>query len=313
MNAGPHPNDGGDTLDRRSQAAAPRVSVIIPTRDRPAMLRDAIASVRAQTFTDYEIIIVVNGPDNPHTAQTLEAVAGLRVVRIVQAGIAVALNAGIAAAGAEWLAFLDDDDRWEPNRLAVALATADATEADVIFCDFIMFDENGGTPIDSPGPQHPLSAKETMTVKSCGAGCSSTMVRRSAALAVGGFDPAFVSPDWDLWMRLLWRYRVAWADAHLVWVRIHPQNTSRQISWAYWTLRIQYKALKTLPPELRHMRARLLLEMLKTAVKGSESWLRHNLLWPFKRRKPARGGLKPPIPAGPNSIEAGSSPASKQF
>jgi glycosyltransferase involved in cell wall biosynthesis len=254
------------------------------------MLRDAIASVRAQSFTSYEIIVVVNGPDNPHTAQTLEllAAAGLEVLRIDAAGIAVALNAGIAAARGEWLAFLDDDDRWEPNRLEVAISTADANKADVVFCDFLMFDERGGvTPVSSPRAQPPLSAKETMTIRNCGAGCSSTIVRRSAVQAVGGFDPAFVSPDWDLWMRLLWDYRVAWADAHLVWVRMHPENTSKRISWAYWTLRIQYKALKTLPPGLRHLRVRLLLEMLKVAVKGAESYLRLSV-----RQRPA------PVPTG---------------
>jgi glycosyltransferase involved in cell wall biosynthesis len=290
-------NLGSPTNAGRSPAARPCVSVIIPTRDRPAMLRDAIASVRAQSFTDYEIIVVVNGLDNPHTPQTMEvsAAAGIEVLRIDAAGIAVALNAGIAAARGEWLAFLDDDDRWEPNRLEFALATADATKADVIFCNFVMFDEHGSTPVASPGAQPPLSAKETMTIRNCGAGCSSTMVRRSAAQAIGGFDPDFVSPDWDLWMRLLWDYRVAWADAHLVWVRIHPENTSKRISWAYWTLRIQYKALKTLPPELRHLRSRLLLEMLKVAVKGAESYLRLSVRRRFKRRKPAPAGTPPPL------------------
>jgi glycosyltransferase involved in cell wall biosynthesis len=293
MNLGPPASAG------RSPAARPCVSVIIPTRDRPAMLHEAIASVRAQSFTDYEIIVVVNGPDNPHTAQTLEvsAAAGCEVERIDAAGIAVALNAGIAAARGEWLAFLDDDDHWEPSRLEVGLATADATKADVIFCNFVMFDERGGTPAASPGAQPPLSAKETMTIKNCGAGCSSTMVRRSAAQAIGGFDPALVSPDWDFWMRLSWRYPVAWVDAHLVWVRMHPENTSKRISWAYWTLRIQYKALKTLPPELRHLRGRLLREMLKVAAKGAESYLRLSLWRRFKRRKPARAGpLAPPAP-----------------
>lgn len=261
------------------------------------MLRDAIASVRAQTFTAYEITVVVNGPDNPHTAQILATATGLHVVRIQQGGIAVALNAGIEAARGQWLAFLDDDDLWEPNRLEVALKTADATDADVVFCDIVMFDDHGGTPNAPLRPQPPLAAKEAMTIKNYGGGCSSTIARRSVVSAVGGFDTSLVSPDWDLWMRLSWRYRVTWADAHLVWVRNHPQNTSKRISWAYWTLRIQCKALKALPRDLRHMRTRLLLEILKVAIKGTETYVRLNWFQRFKRAKPVRrGSLQPPIP-----------------
>src|ERR1700730_180314 len=105
-----------------------QVSVVIPTRNRPAMLGVAIDSVLAQTFTDYEIVVVINGPDNAATPQTFEVATatGCRIVRIERAGIAVALNAGIEAARREWIAFLDDDDVWEPNRLEAELKVADA-------------------------------------------------------------------------------------------------------------------------------------------------------------------------------------------
>src|SRR5947209_20616164 len=113
------------------------VSVVIPTRNRPEMLGAAIGSVLAQTFTGYEIIVVINGPDNAATPKTFEAATtmGCRIVRIERAGIAVALNAGIAAAQGEWIAFLDDDDLWEPNRLEAELKLAEATSADVVFCN----------------------------------------------------------------------------------------------------------------------------------------------------------------------------------
>jgi cellulose synthase/poly-beta-1,6-N-acetylglucosamine synthase-like glycosyltransferase len=78
----------GDSHD----AGHPRVSVVIPTRDRPQLLREALASVRAQTFTDYEIVTVINGPETASTVAAAEACAGLNVVRIAQSGIAVAPN-----------------------------------------------------------------------------------------------------------------------------------------------------------------------------------------------------------------------------
>jgi glycosyltransferase involved in cell wall biosynthesis len=234
-----------------------RVSVVIPTRNRPEMLGAAIDSVLAQTFTDYEIVVVINGPDNPATPKTSEiAVAtGCRVVRIERAGIAVALNAGIEAARGEWIAFLDDDDLWEPNRLEDELKVADAAAADVVFCNIVKFDETSSILEPPLRPSASMSVAEAMTLKNYGGGCSPAMAKRAAILDVGGFDAALNSPDWDLWMRLAWRYRVAWDDAYLVKVREHPENSSNRMSWARSTLAIQWKAFKTLPPELASARS----------------------------------------------------------
>lgn len=271
-----------------------QVSVVIPTRNRPQMLGAAIESVLAQTFTDYEIVVVINGPDNPSTAQTSEiAVAtGCRVVRIERAGIAVALNAGIAAARGEWIAFLDDDDLWEPNRLEAELALVSAAEADVVFCNIVKFDETRSVKEPPLRPPSGVSVAEAMTLKNYGGGCSPAMMKRAAILDVGGFDETLNSPDWDLWMRLAWRYRVAFDDAHLVKVREHPENSSNRMSWARSTLTIQWKSFKTVPAGLRHLRPRILLAMLKVAGKAAEKYFRHNWLWPIRERmgwkKPAR-------------------------
>jgi len=268
----------------------PLVSVIIPTRDRPIFLQEAIESVSRQTFKNYEIIVVVNGPDNPLIAATLEvaAAAGCTVVRIDRSGIAVALNAGIKAATGEWLAFLDDDDVWEPDNLGVHLNVAADSGADVVFCDSVLFDETNSVPNRLPRPPLSLSPREAMTLKNYGGGCSSTTVKRAAALAVGGFDESIVSPDWDMWMRLSWRYQVAWADTCTAHVRRHANNTSKQISWAYWTLRIQFKALRTLPRDLRHLRPRIVLQMLKVAGKGIETYVRHRCRNTLRRLSASR-------------------------
>jgi glycosyltransferase involved in cell wall biosynthesis len=260
------------------------VSVVIPTRNRPEMLGAAIDSVLAQTFTDYEIVVVINGPDNPSTPKTSEVatLTGCRIVRSERAGIAVALNAGIAAARGEWIAFLDDDDLWEPNRLEAEVARTDA--ADVIFCNILKFDATRSAlePPLRPPPGMPVA--QAMTLKNYGGGCSPAMARRAAILDVGGFDETLDSPDWDLWMRLAWRYRVAWNDAYLVKVREHPENSSNRMSWARSTLAIQWKAFKTLPRELAHLRPRIVLAMLKVAGKAAEKYFRHNWLWPLRER-----------------------------
>ena len=271
-----------------------KVSVVIPTRNRPQMLGAAIESVLAQTFTDYEIVVVINGPDNPSTPQTFETatLTGCRVIRVERAGIAVALNAGIAAAQGEWIAFLDDDDLWEPNRLETELQFADAARADVIFCNIVKFDATRSALEPPLRPPPGMSIAAGMTLKNYGGGCSPAMAKRAAILDVGGFDEALNSPDWDLWMRLAWRYRVAFDDAYLVKVREHPENSSNRMSWARSTLAIQWKAIKTLPRELPHLRPRILLGMLKVANKAAEKYIRHKWLRPllarFGYRKTAR-------------------------
>jgi glycosyltransferase involved in cell wall biosynthesis len=264
----------------------PRVSVVIPTRNRPAMLRAAIDAVLAQTFGGYEIVVVINGPDNPATAETskIALAAGCRIVRIQRAGIAVALNAGIAAAQGEWIAFLDDDDLWEPNRLEAGLEFAGTAAADVVFCNIVKFDEARSLAEPPLRPPPSMPVREAMTLKNYAGGCSPAIVRRAAILDVGGFDEALDSPDWDLWMRLSWRYRVAWDDAYLVKVREHPENSSNRMSWARSTLAILWKAFKTVPGDLRHLRPRILLAMLKVANKGTEKYIRHTWLWPLRAR-----------------------------
>ena len=96
----------------------PKVSVIIPTYNRAAKVRNAIASVLAQTFSDLEVIVVDDGSSDD-TGQILGESFGDRIRYYAQAnqGVSVARNKGIAEARGEWIAFLDSDDLWEKDKL----------------------------------------------------------------------------------------------------------------------------------------------------------------------------------------------------
>ena len=104
----------------------PSVSVIIPTLKRPAMLQRAIRSVLAQGFQDFEIIVVIDGPDAetvPMLVETLDS--RIRVVSLpANVGLAEARNVGIRHARARWVALLDDDDEWLPDKLRLRLRPA---------------------------------------------------------------------------------------------------------------------------------------------------------------------------------------------
>jgi glycosyltransferase involved in cell wall biosynthesis len=117
------------TDDKVDEHPAPSlVSVIIPTLRRPTLLLRALASVFCQTWRELEVVVIVDGPD-PDTIAVLQTIDDPRLRVIVNAQsltAAGARNAGMDHARGEWIAFLDDDDEWLPEKLAKQLAyTAD--------------------------------------------------------------------------------------------------------------------------------------------------------------------------------------------
>jgi len=117
-----------------------QVSVVIPTRHRPGSLRLALESVLAQTHPVREVVVVIDGPD-PATESMLHAQGHPRVRKItlpVPVGGSDARNAGVEAAGSEWIAFLDDDDEWLPTKIERQLAMLPQAEGDpILSCRFL--------------------------------------------------------------------------------------------------------------------------------------------------------------------------------
>jgi glycosyltransferase involved in cell wall biosynthesis len=112
------------------------VSIVIPTLDRPKLLLRAINSVLLQTYQEFEIIVVVDRPD-PGTVNALQSVDDSRVhltqhpYPLTAAG---ARNVGAAHATGDWVAFLDDDDEWLPNKLEKQIAVAVSHPAALVSC-----------------------------------------------------------------------------------------------------------------------------------------------------------------------------------
>src|SRR4051812_26018171 len=100
-------------------ALAPLISVVIPTIARPELVLRAVRSVQQQTWRELEIIVVIDGPDE-QTYQNLSNIKDARIKILTltsNLGVSSALNHGIAEARADWIAFLDDDDEWFPEKL----------------------------------------------------------------------------------------------------------------------------------------------------------------------------------------------------
>src|SRR5690242_14802421 len=123
-----------------SPMTSPRVSVIIPAYNAAAFIGETLDSVYAQTFNNFEIIVVNDGsPDTEALEQKLSSYpAKLRYLKQANQGAAAARNTGPRAAIGEFVAFLDADDTWLPQFLEKQVALLDNAPADVVWADSLI-------------------------------------------------------------------------------------------------------------------------------------------------------------------------------
>ncbi len=210
----------------------PRVSVVIPAYNSGRFINATIESALGQTLEDFEIVVV----DDGSTDDTLARVRGFRAARIhvierAHAGAPAALNTAVAASRGDYIAFLDHDDLWLPSKLARHVDFLDRNPGvAATFCWSGLIDENGRR-IEL----HPAHWRGAITFRQLlednVVGSSSTVVmRRSAILAVGGFDEQFPRcHDSDLMLRiaLAWPEGVCAIPEELTLYRRHPRQMSR--------------------------------------------------------------------------------------
>jgi len=209
---------------------APLVSVIIPTYNRSEMLKRALESVRAQTFPDYEIVVIDDGSEDDTPRLVASLPGPIRYVRIEQAGPAAARNAGIEAAAGELLAFLDSDDEWLPEHLARTVPILqERQEVGLVYHAYHRVDESGRRiPLRRNRPQP--GGRVTGALFAYDFILPSTVVcRRSLVCRAGAFDSRMVpSEDYDLWLRMSLLCEFAFVGEPLALRRIHAGNISRQ-------------------------------------------------------------------------------------
>jgi glycosyltransferase involved in cell wall biosynthesis len=192
----------------------PLVSVIIPTYNRAASIGNAIRSVLDQTETDFEILVV----DDASTDDTKSAVKAFQDSRIryclqpVNKGDAASRNAGIKQSLAPYIAFLDDDDEWLPEKLRLQLGEFERVpEAGLVHtAEYVV----SGERISRSGA---VAEDGETQVRRSQITTSSVIVRRRSIDTVGVFDETMpCASDWDLWIRLSRAYPVRYVDVPLV-------------------------------------------------------------------------------------------------
>jgi glycosyltransferase involved in cell wall biosynthesis len=195
----------------------PLVSVVIPTRNRPELVVRAVRSALAQTYLNLEVIVVIDGPDTETATRLAEFVrnSGERRLKIHElpenVGGCRVRNIGIQSALGEWVAMLDDDDEWNPDKLVVQLSIAEKSgyEHPIVACRALVDRGRVTTiwPTRQPSPGEPLS-EYIFCRRGIGYGealliTSMLLARRSLFIAVPFSDSARRHQDSDWALRAL--------------------------------------------------------------------------------------------------------------
>lgn len=189
----------------------PRISVIIPTYNRAHCVGEAIKSVLDQTYKNFEIIVVDDGSTD-NTEEVLATFGDkIRVIRQENRGVSAARNAGIREARGEWLAFLDSDDLWLPDKLAIQIAglhrypeaIAHMVDAEIIGYGtrrITLFDIRG---LKEEFRMRPLRKRPLLDVLQTPFFTPSWCLKKSIVKGLGGFrEEMIIFEDWDLLTRV---------------------------------------------------------------------------------------------------------------
>lgn len=216
--AGARPGAGGEPL----------VSVVVATNRGGPYLAEALASATAQTYPHVEIVLVDDGAPDPDALDAAGAAADARVIHRPASGVSAARNAGAAASRGDLLVFLDDDDRWHPERLARQAATlAQAPHAVASYCGMRVVDADGTELV--PADQRAVRDVHEVLRRVTGIMLPNLMLRRDVFERVGGFRPDIrFAEDLDLVLRVALEGDFVFADGPLVDYRAHDANTTRR-------------------------------------------------------------------------------------
>ena len=187
--------------------AQPTVSVIVPAYNTAPYIAETLASVLAQTYTDYEIIVVNDGsPDTPALEVALAPFRD-RIHYIAQEnrGLSAARNVGIAAARGELVALLDSDDVWEPDYLEYQLKVLREEGFAVVYPNATNFGDpmRAGRKFMDAHPSSGPVTIESLVSQRCNV-MVSVLARRDVLVAAGLFDETLrSSEDFDMWLRVV--------------------------------------------------------------------------------------------------------------
>ena len=220
-------------------------SVIVPTHNREHLLPRALNSIAAQTQTPLEVIVVDDGSTDDTIATLRREYPDVVLFEEPHRGVSAARNRGIHASRGDWIAFLDSDDEWRPEKLARQDAALVSTPT-VLLCHTEEVWVRNGVRVN---PMKKHAKRGGIIFEDCLPLCcmspSSVVVHREVLEDVGVFDETLPAcEDYDLWLRITSRYPVLFIDEPLV---VKHGGHNAQLSRRYWGMdRFRITALEKL-------------------------------------------------------------------
>ena len=213
-----------------AQKNQPNISVIIPTYNRAHILPRALDSVLAQTQLPIEIIVVNDGSTDG-TKSVLSNYPGLKIIDQQHSGVSAARNIGLEHTNGEWIAFLDSDDEWLPEKLEQQWAAI--CNDDKLICHTEEIWIRNGKRVN-PMKKHQKYGEYIYEkcLPLCVISPSSVMIHQSVFNDIGVFDESLeVCEDYDLWLRICSKYSTLFIDEPLI---VKYGGHEDQLSRKYW-------------------------------------------------------------------------------
>ena len=242
------------------------VSVIIPTYNRAWIVKESILSVFVQTFQDYELIVVDDGSTD-HTQTILDEFQDrIEVIHQKNSGVSAARNHGVAAANGKLIAFLDSDDLWMPEKLAIQTEFF-ASNPDIRICQTDEIWIRNGYRMN-PKKYHKKPSGEIFlpSLALCLVSPSAVMMEKEFFTLMGGFDETLPAcEDYDFWLRIGCKYQVSLIPHPLVIKRGgHEDQLSGTPGLDRYRIRSLSKILQT--ENLTPFQFQKTVEMLNTKI-----------------------------------------------
>lgn len=204
-------------------------AAIVTTRDRPALLADALASLAAQSQPPVEVLIANDGRLPLELPVASLGPWPTRTLQLEVRNPGAARNRAAAEARAPWLAFLDDDDLWRPNHLASLAQAFTRPEVELAYSDCAVVREDvvEGRRVERDRIVIARDWDEAVMRENDYVPPSAMAIRRASFERLGGFDESFTrSEDWDLLLRAAARVRPVRVPGVTVEVRLRPSGNA---------------------------------------------------------------------------------------
>jgi len=206
----------------------PAVTVIVPTYNRAALLAQALDSVAAQTFTEFEVVVVDDGSTEPIEEMVAGHATRPRFIRQANLGPAAARNRGIESAAAPLVAFLDSDDLWLPQKLETCARYFEShRDIRIVFGPMSPIDAAGAPVPGRTKPCHGGWITEHL-FRSSFVHVPTVVAHRDLLRDAGGFNETLpVCEDYDLWLRLSVDNPFGLVEPPLALRRLHDNRLSK--------------------------------------------------------------------------------------